>query len=81
MKKNVALFGLGRIGLMHAKNIIQNSRLRLKYIFDINQKISKVYSKKLKCIYIKNPSYTVTLNTLAFLKLFLKENLKLFLLL
>ena len=29
MKKNVALFGLGRIGLMHAKNIVLNSKFKL----------------------------------------------------
>ena len=46
MKKNVALFGLGRIGVMHAKNIILNSKLKLKYVYDINQKIAKIYSKK-----------------------------------
>ena len=56
MKKNVALFGLGRIGVMHAKNIVLNSKLKLKYVYDINQKISKIYSKKLKCINLKNPS-------------------------
>ena len=56
MKKNVALFGLGRIGVMHAKNIILNSKLKLKYVYDINQKISKIYSKKLKCISLKKPS-------------------------
>ena len=56
MKKNVALFGLGRIGVMHAKNIVLNSKLKLKYVYDINKKISKIYSKKLKCINLKNPS-------------------------
>ena len=45
MKKNVALFGLGRIGVMHAKNITQNSKLKLKYVYDINQILSKIYSK------------------------------------
>ena len=56
MKKNVALFGLGRIGVMHAKNIVLNSKLKLKYVYDINQKISKIYSKKLKCFNLKSPS-------------------------
>ena len=44
MKKNVALFGLGRIGVMHAKNIVLNSKLKLKYVYDINQKIAKIYN-------------------------------------
>ena len=56
MKANVALFGLGRIGLMHAKNIKSNSKLKLKYIYDINHKISKFYSKKFNCTFLKNPN-------------------------
>ena len=40
MKVNVALFGLGRIGIMHAKNIHQHNKFKLKYIYDVNQKIS-----------------------------------------
>ena len=45
MKKNVALFGLGRIGVMHAKNIVLNSKLKLKYVYDINQKSLKFIQK------------------------------------
>ena len=56
MKKNVALFGLGRIGIMHAKNIVSNTKLNLKYVYDINQKTSKFYSKKFKSINLINPS-------------------------
>ena len=55
MKKNVALFGLGRIGVMHAKNIVSNPKLNLKYVYDINQKVSKFHSKKLKSINLKKP--------------------------
>ena len=36
MKINVALFGLGRIGVMHAENIKLNPKFNLKYVFDIN---------------------------------------------
>ena len=56
MKKNVALFGLGRIGQKHAKNIVSNPKLNLKYVYDINQKVSKFHSKKLKSINLKKPS-------------------------
>ena len=56
MKKNVALFGVGRIGQMHAKNIVSNPKLNLKYVYDINQKVSKFHSKKLKSINLKKPS-------------------------
>ena len=43
---NVALFGLGRIGQMHADNLIANPNFNLKYIFDIDLKLSKKLSKK-----------------------------------
>ena len=56
MKINVALFGLGRIGIMHAQNIKSNLNFNLKYIYDINKKLSSYYSKKFKTIYIKKPS-------------------------
>ena len=42
---NVALFGLGRIGLMHADNLINNKNFNLKYIFDVNRKLSKKFSR------------------------------------
>ena len=56
MKINVALFGLGRIGKMHAQNIKINKKFNLKYVFDINKKLSLKTAKKLKSIYIKNPN-------------------------
>ena len=56
MKINVALFGLGRIGIMHAQNLKLNKKFNLKYIFDINKKLSLKAAKKLKSIYIKNPN-------------------------
>ena len=33
---NCALFGLGRAGMIHYKNIVNNTSLKLKYIFDKN---------------------------------------------
>ena len=55
MKINVALFGLGRIGAMHAQNIKKNNKFNLKYVYDVNKKLSLNVSKKLKTINIKNP--------------------------
>ena len=52
---NVALFGLGRIGLMHANNLINNKNFNLKYIFDVNRKLAKKVSKNLNCRDIENP--------------------------
>ena len=46
MKINVALFGLGRIGIMHAKNIKLNNKFHLKYVYDINKKLSLKVAKK-----------------------------------
>ena len=57
MKVNVALFGLGRIGMMHAKNIHQHSKFKLKYIYDVNQKISLKASKKFNTKNITSPSF------------------------
>ena len=56
MKINIALFGLGRIGIMHAKNILKNKKFNLKYVYDINKKKSLSISRKLKLIHVKNPS-------------------------
>ena len=56
MKINVALFGLGRIGIMHAQNLKINKKFNLKYVFDIDKKLSLKAAKKLKSTYIKNPS-------------------------
>ena len=42
---NVALFGLGRIGLMHANNLINNKNFNLKYIFDVNKNLQKKFQK------------------------------------
>tara|TARA_A100001011_G_scaffold272853_1_gene282121 strand:- start:472 stop:1419 length:948 start_codon:yes stop_codon:yes gene_type:complete len=56
MKINVALFGLGRIGLMHGKNIKLHKKFNLKYVYDINKKLSLNVSRKLKSVYIKNPN-------------------------
>ncbi len=53
---DIALFGLGRIGIMHGKNLMRNKDFNLKYVYDIEQKLSKKYSKTLKAKAINNPS-------------------------
>ena len=53
---DIALFGLGRIGIMHGKNLMRNKDFNLKYIYDIEEKLSKKYSKTLKTKAINNPS-------------------------
>ena len=55
MKMNVALFGLGRIGIMHAKNIKLNPKFILKYVYDIDKKRSLLISKKFKTSNLINP--------------------------
>ena len=57
MKINVALFGLGRIGIMHAQNLKTNKKFNLKYVFDINKKLSIKAAKKLKSTHIKRWHY------------------------
>ena len=52
---NIALFGLGRIGLMHGKNLMRNKDFNLKYVYDLNVKLTKKISKILKSNAIKNP--------------------------
>ena len=42
---NVALLGLGRIGQMHAENLINHKSFKLKYTFDISKKLAKNISK------------------------------------
>ena len=54
-KINIALFGLGRIGQMHAQNLFDHNEFNLKYIFDIDNKLGKKFSKKYNCISIIKP--------------------------
>ena len=51
----IALFGLGRIGQMHAKNIKSHKNFELTYIYDSNNKLSKKLSNKYNAQYINNP--------------------------
>ena len=57
---NIALFGLGRIGVMHAQNIYLNNNCSLQYVFDINQTLAKKIAKKFNSISIKNTRIAYT---------------------
>ena len=37
---NIALFGLGRIGFMHGKNLMRNKDFNLHYVYDLNKKLT-----------------------------------------
>ena len=50
---NIALFGLGRIGQMHAENLLKHKSFNLKYIFDKDKKKIKKLSKIYNCHGIK----------------------------
>ena len=52
---NIALFGLGRIGLMHGKNLMRNKDFKLKYVYDLNVKLTQKVAKVLKSYPINNP--------------------------
>ena len=45
---NVALFGLGRIGQMHAENLTNHKSFYLKYTFDINKSSNSKMKKEIK---------------------------------
>ena len=51
---NIALLGLGRIGQMHALNLINHPEFNLKYTFDIDKNLNKKFGKKYKSIPINN---------------------------
>ena len=53
---DIALFGLGRIGVMHGKNLMRNRDFNLKYVYDIDKKLSKKYSKIFKAEVVSNPT-------------------------
>jgi len=57
---NIALFGLGRIGVMHAQNIYLNNNCSLQYVFDINQVLANKIAKKFNSISIKNTRIAYT---------------------
>ena len=46
---NIALFGFGRIGQMHAENLVKNKEVRLLYVYDKIDKLSYRAKKKYGC--------------------------------
>ena len=58
---NVALFGFGRIGQMHAKNIHNKKDLKLLYVFEkveiLSRKAKRLYDCKIENNYKKNAKY------------------------
>ena len=49
---NVALFGFGRIGQMHAKNLNKNKEIKLLYVYEkidqLGNKAKKIYGSKIE---------------------------------
>jgi len=37
----IALIGAGRIGVVHLRNVLANTRLTLKYVYDVDQKTAE----------------------------------------
>ena len=62
-KIKTALFGLGRIGQMHADNLRKNSEFDLKYVFDLNKNLLNKISKRFNAISINNPDIACLLYT------------------
>ena len=54
---NVALFGFGRIGQMHAENLNKNKEIKLLYVYDkidrLSSKAKKLYGCKIEKNYNK----------------------------
>ena len=54
---NVALFGFGRIGQMHAENLNKNKEIKLLYVYEkidqLSNKAKKLYGCKIEKIIIK----------------------------
>ena len=44
---NVALFGFGRIGQMHAENLTKNKEIKLLYVYEKIDQLSKKAKKNL----------------------------------
>ena len=52
---NFALFGIGRIGKIHGKNIFENTKSKLLYVYDTNNNEAIKIAKKYHCEIAKNP--------------------------
>ena len=70
-KIKVALLGLGRIGQMHAKNLIENREFKLKYVFDLNKDLLKKISNKYNVTSINKPDLAFSPGFFGFSKKYL----------
>ena len=52
---NIALIGLGRIGQMHGENLLLHNDFKLKYVFDLDKKLTNRIAKKFSSISINDP--------------------------
>lgn len=52
---NIALIGLGRIGQMHGENLLLHNDFKLKYVFDLDKKLTNRIAKKFSSSGINNP--------------------------
>ena len=60
---DIALFGLGRIGIMHGKNLMRNKDFNLKYVYDIDKNLTNKYSKiLLSLIHISEPTRLLSIS-------------------
>ena len=53
---NVALFGFGRIGQMHAENLVKHKEIKLLYVYEKIDQLSKKAKKLYNCKIEKNYS-------------------------
>ena len=51
---NVALFGFGRIGQMHAENLSKNKKIKLLYVYEKIDQLSNKAKKLYGCQIEKN---------------------------
>lgn len=56
---NIALMGAGRIGKMHAQNIIDHPGCNLMYVYDINSKFALDIAKLSNAEIVKNPEEAI----------------------
>ena len=52
---NFVLFGTGRIGSLHAKNLAENKEANLLYVYDINEKVSNEVANQYNSQVVSSP--------------------------
>ena len=69
---NVALFGFGRIGQMHAKNLTKNREIKLLYVYEKIDQLSNKAKKLYGCKIEKN--YNTIFKVFLYLYTIIKPN-------